>query len=558
MRGRCLRRCLVLAVVGCLIAQAPAWAYTPHSPKVKAMVNKAVDLLESSPPDASQDGMLGGQCLIAMAIYKRGSRYGNPAAKEHPKVKKAVESVKTYLRGGRVSIDSSRNYSLGIATIFLLELDSDKYKPEIDALLKRILRTQRRDGSWSYQQHDTGDTSQTQYAVLAMWGAYYKKYDVPEEAVARVCNWLLRTQRSNGSWSYQGKDPGEGNYTRVSPNEAAGEFRITPSVWVAGLGSVYMAADVLGFVDRKEKKDNDGKPKALKKVADEGDKKRRAASSLVPSGVLAQTVKLGNQSFHGQFKIVTQHWQYYYLYGLERYESFREYAEGDTTKEPRWYNLGVDFLAQSQKGNGAWDDNRGDAGVNTAFAALFLLRSTQDSIQKTVKGDGLLVGGYGLPKDVSNLRAGADGKVVVPKAVADFEEIWNELNNEEFADLDNLLEGIKQISVDTTSPKRKQRIEKLRKMVSGESYKQRMVAVRALGRSRDLNNVPALIFAISDPDPRVMREARDALRFISRKFDGFGLPDNATPKGTSVLSNQERWKDWYLSIRPDANLDYLK
>jgi HEAT repeat protein len=89
-------------------------------------------------------------------------------------------------------------------------------------------------------------------------------------------------------------------------------------------------------------------------------------------------------------------------------------------------------------------------------------------------------------------------------------------------------------------------------MVSDGDFHARFAAVKTLARARELENVPALIYALSDPDKRVMLEAREGLRFISRRFYGFGLPDN--PSKAQVQTAQDNWKAWYLSIRPDAEL----
>jgi len=62
--------------------------------------------------------------------------------------------------------------------------------------------------------------------------------------------------------------------------------------------------------------------------------------------------------------------------------------------------------------------------------------------------------------------------------------------------------------------------------------------------------VPDLIFALSDPDWRVVKEARDGLRFISRRFEGFALPDR--PSDDQKLRAVASWKSWYLSVRPGA------
>ena len=47
-------------------------------------------------------------------------------------------------------------------------------------------------------------------------------------------------------------------------------------------------------------------------------------------------------------------------------------------------------------------------------------------------------------------------------------------------------------------------------------------------------------------------EARDGLRFISRKFYGYRLPDK--PTEAQAQAAQAKWKEWYLAIRPDAEL----
>jgi hypothetical protein len=76
--------------------------------------------------------------------------------------------------------------------------------------------------------------------------------------------------------------------------------------------------------------------------------------------------------------------------------------------------------------------------------------------------------------------------------------------------------------------------------------------VKTLGKVRDLDNVPVLLYALTDPDVRIVRQADTALRFVSRKFQGVGLP--LDPKPADIQAAQKAWKDWYLAIRPDAEL----
>jgi hypothetical protein len=77
----------------------------------------------------------------------------------------------------------------------------------------------------------------------------------------------------------------------------------------------------------------------------------------------------------------------------------------------------------------------------------------------------------------------------------------------------------------------------------------------ALGKTRSLDNVPALIYALSkDEDREVVIEARKALERISRNPAGYGPQDdyNEEQRRTAV----EKWKAWYHSLRPDAEVDF--
>jgi hypothetical protein len=76
----------------------------------------------------------------------------------------------------------------------------------------------------------------------------------------------------------------------------------------------------------------------------------------------------------------------------------------------------------------------------------------------------------------------------------------------------------------------------------------RLLAVRALGRAGNLDYVPTLIFALTDPDRRIVLQARDGLQFTGRRFEGFGPPDDFTePQRFEAV---DLWKKWYLGLRP--------
>jgi HEAT repeat protein len=92
-------------------------------------------------------------------------------------------------------------------------------------------------------------------------------------------------------------------------------------------------------------------------------------------------------------------------------------------------------------------------------------------------------------------------------------------------------------------------VSRLSRLLYGKDWKARRVAARLLGRSEDLNQVPDLIFALSDEDPEVPAIAEESLRLLSRKLTVRNLEVNATAEQKRRAT--EFWKKWYLSIRPD-------
>jgi HEAT repeat protein len=80
-----------------------------------------------------------------------------------------------------------------------------------------------------------------------------------------------------------------------------------------------------------------------------------------------------------------------------------------------------------------------------------------------------------------------------------------------------------------------------------------VLAVRALGRTGNLDYVPSLLYALTDPDHQVVLQARNELRFISRSFDAMGPPDEFTEQ--QRFEAIQAWKKWYSSIRPDVVLE---
>lgn len=238
---------------------------------------------------------------------------------------------------------------------------------------------------------------------------------------------------------------------------------------------------------------------------------------------------------------------FYYLYGLERYKSFQEAMEGIEDRSPKWYNDGYEFLAKTQAADGSWSGYCG-AECDTAFSVLFLLRSTQKSI-KAKLGEGMLLSGRGLPSNLARAKL-RDGQLIAEQVHKNVDELLSMIDDKNEGTLDELARDPSQLVVEHIDEKSARRLQQL---VRGGSPEVRVLSTRAIGRTGNLDYVPTLLYALTDPDTRVVIEARNGLRFISRNFDGLGPPDEFTEQ--QRFEAVDNWKKWYKSIRPTAVLE---
>ena len=234
----------------------------------------------------------------------------------------------------------------------------------------------------------------------------------------------------------------------------------------------------------------------------------------------------------------------YVLYSLERYKSFEELRSGEVVDEPVWYQQGYKYLKAKEQRGGGW---RGRSGrpCATAFGILFLLRSTQKSIKANL-GQGTLIGGRGLSADLARMKM-RRGRLVAEAKPTEIDKFLGLLDGDEGDALESLISDPAALQVSKVGPEEARRLQQLAK--SGEPDA-RILAVRALSKMRNLDYVPTLIYAMSDPDKRVVREARDGLRSVSRKFSGFGLGDNFSD--AERYNAIDKWKSWYRLVRPTS------
>lgn len=520
-----------------------SYAYTPRNPEVREMIDAGLAYLAKS----SNETRLGGKCVVGLAFVKEGQY-------DHPRVQEAIEACQEAAKfSNEQLINETRMYSLGLALIFLCELDAEAHRSEIDKFLGALAVAQKPHGGWGYPADHklhalTGDTSMTQYAVLGLWTADQKGIPIRNDLAQRVCVWLGKTQDPSGAWGYQGNPaPGSGaDFDRIEQKE------IRPSMAVAGLGSIYMCADLLGLSDAVRSAKIDDKaielPPALVPV-DSQLKKRKSTGSAEMARMIKRATTDGNKWFNENYTVVQRRYGLYYLYSMERFKSFRELVDNIQDEEPRWYNDGVAHLKSIQQNDGSWTGGCGKA-ADTAFATLFLMRSTKISInQKASYGSGLLTGGRGLPQNLATARI-RNGRIVGDQVKGSTDDLLAILENPEHEKFEALIDNPGAITLGHHQKITAAGESRFRRLVRTGDPAARLVAVKALGRRRNLDNVSTLIYALTDPDPRVAVAARDALRFVSRKFKGFNMPDDPTKEAREAA--EAAWRKWYASVRPDA------
>jgi hypothetical protein len=252
-------------------------------------------------------------------------------------------------------------------------------------------------------------------------------------------------------------------------------------------------------------------------------------------------------------------WVHYYLYALERCMAFRylyDHTPEAVQAEPDWYNSGAEFLIKTQGKDGSWSNQADVAGPvpDTSFAILFLIRNTQKQILKILRyGEGTMIVGRGIPKNTDKMEL-EHGNLVTKPLRGPGEELLKKLENPDGREFDNSVELLEQLPTDQVESLAVKYGDKIRKLVGSKSPEARLAAVKALAKSRDLDNVETLIYALTDPDYRVVGEANKGLLRIRRVPTTVVLPENFSDEDRRLLV--EKWKAWYQMIRPSAEVKY--
>ncbi len=493
----------------------------------------------------------------AVALLKAGVK---PSDK---RVKKVLDDLASRCQGDEFK-PYSRHASIYEATVYIMAFansEPDKYKAEIQFLVDWLIKSQRADGGWEYpDEKESADTSQSQYALLGLWEASIQGVEIDQSVFDRAVRWHLATQRKDGGFTYE---PGQGGTTSS-----------THSMTAAGTGSLHIcrmfmfpstkdsASPFAGDSSAQKKKASDRKkfgvledPDLVEAELEKSATKsapRRTVGGAALNASIGRSLGWLNQNF-----VVSNPtgWPMYYLYSLERAMALANIEE--ELGNHAWYREGATHLVRSQNERGDWRGN-GGPGPSTAFGLMFLTRATHKTLgRRRVRrkiGGGLLAGGRGLPDDLSSTSI-EGGTVKQRKMTGPVDELLAVLEDPKNANFFQAQEALVETVILGDPKALVGKTDKLLKLASTKNDEVRRTAMWALGRSQDITVVPTLIQALNDPNLDTMVEARNALRFISKRIDGFGLP--AQPSDKERERAIASWKKWYLTVRPYDEQDDL-
>lgn len=563
---------------------------TPGAPaqvsdrEIDAAIQKGVDYLmrekEKIDPRSPE--------LLAYTLFRANF------PKKHAVIQSAIRSIQTSIRSDGYRPGQDGYYQAGLAALLLEAVDPVEYKSELQSVARYILDGQHSAGYWDYPNQDRGgDTSISQYALLGLWAAEHTGMEIPPSVWDKAASWLLKNQRSGG-FVYHPTEPNVVTYSMTAagcsslmlcrrelfPGES-GEEVVESKKKVAALKK--KPTQLYGILKLVDLGTPDDKPDAPKTPAPVREVTRLKLSEL-NSGIrrsvnwlddnFAVDLAKAKKSADGRV------WNYYYLYGLERVGSF---GELEMIGNHDWYKEGARFLVNTQQSDGHWKGTE-SADITTCLSLLFLVKATGQALGEPRRrepkvGTGLLAAGRGLPDDLKKVQM-KNGRI---ETLADDQEVTDLLSQLEAgstADLapeekDKKLEQLEQAVIETVRVGNREQligqVDRLQKLVGNPSPEIRRIALWALARSNNLTVAPLFIERLQDGDLDVAIEANQGLCILSRKLKGVGVPDDPL-KGIrdqrpaeelKEIANRwrkqatDRWRAWYLSIRPYSERDDL-
>lgn len=534
----------------CLQSGASAERKPTGNARYDAAVDRGVAFLKSSVKlgETTAEKVV----LASYALFKAGEPLDSPIVAAGLKI--VTDSITP--TGFHPHLPYDHLYEAGLFSMFLADVDPEKYKPSIQMMANYVASVQKADGSWSESSSRPGDVSMCQYAVLCLWAAQRVGCTVSPEALDRTATWHLNNRNADGGWAYR---PGtnEGTYPGMSS-------RNTTMAVVSTLGVTRL---LFYGPEKKEKKVTEEKrfgvlEKAVEPDASEGlvsfpdfkpQNSRGALTAGMERGIGYEIANFNPIHVHQLFPI-------YLYYSAERSLSV---AEIEKINGQDWFTAYGDGLLQMQNQQGAWNEPRTGDIIGTSLAVLFFMRSTKQIFDKT----------YGVGRQQGK-RGNPFGDKEVKREPTELDLLIDDISKMDFASLDETPPEIADeivrsvISIDDPE-KLVGQTDKLKSLMKHPNADVRKAAVWALGRTGDFNLIPLMLDGIRDPSIDVNVEAIAALRYIARRPKGFSetldplkdLPENATPEERLRVANEWRqkainsWSSWYFRVRPHEEQD---
>ncbi len=545
--------------------------YDPYHETVRDICDRAVEYLQGS----RSAGGIAPKTISALAIVEYYKRYDGVVPSDDPFVQSTADELQSMIQGNSKEIfDNRETYFPALVLIFLAEYDAKKYEDECVKVLDVLIKRQMDVGAFAYRRSKQGqsvdgprtpDTSQSQFGALAYFVARQHRLPLDPKYPKRLLQFFVDYQGTNGTWAYAAGTPNPG------------AVRGTTSIHSASLSSVYLLADMLRLSKRvknmaKSTGDNGlGLPKNVTVYIPPKDNEEALLQEAwgngedpvvkFERGKLSGCKNAGNAWYAGNFAFPHSQWNSYFLYALERYCYFKEQAEGGVGSSLKsWYDDGVDYLVDIQAEDGSLNDKRAGTmplSANTALYVLFLVRASEVISLPPV---GSTLNGFDEIPD-GPIKQQKNGIIVSSEAEKSLQGLISALSDDSLNDqqLRQISDAMKRAIREFKTSGEKSRGEItafLKTMISEKNYYRRLVAIKFLAGEQDMDNVPALLYAMGDPNPNIAIQAHNGLRLTSRKFDTFVYQDKGN-KDDNLLELQrlkKQWTEWYLEIRPDAEL----
>ncbi|HEU5115070.1 MAG TPA: hypothetical protein VFT74_00185, partial [Isosphaeraceae bacterium] len=154
--------------------------------------------------DSGYDGGMGGgmevgeAALAALAMHKADLPDNDPAIQACLKTilgRFGPNGFVPMRKGGH------ENYEYAVVCMCLTAIDPATYKPQIELLVRDLVRLQKSYGAWDYVMDKGGDTSMTQYCLLALWEAESIGIEISPKVWDTCAQFFIKTQFSDGGWS---------------------------------------------------------------------------------------------------------------------------------------------------------------------------------------------------------------------------------------------------------------------------------------------------------------------------------------------------------------------